>query len=489
MIKNILQNKLQNIQQDTPVIEKKLYLLLMQFFILLTPLLYSFMGQLFTPLFFLALVLFSWMGMQLPQDRLTIRYQKPIRRTYFILAVYMVLQIIPVPSAILRYLSPGTYYVLDNFRESVPLLHPVSVVPSETLILLAQLVALGLFFRTMKIIKLEKQEIISMLNMLVLSAVILMFLGFGGLLPAETGRQSCFFSFYLAVLFPLAPSLLMAHMRYLESTRGLIEKIFSLISNDLQLLAYIAVSGILGIGVLYTRNRPALAAAVLACFFIGAWIYYFKRPQAIRRNLKKLLVPLQVVALLIGLNTGYGDMKKSHNGHTPEIVRWRQTYSVIRAFPITGAGFANWEYAVSLYDGLYDEQWPLHLHSGYLELAAEGGAAGGLIVVVLMGLLYWSLILKWWRRRHPQVKTICLGITASLGAIFYLFAFNTALRAPPLLFAFALLLVLGFKMGAYKTARRADPQTRRADPKTRRAAPKSVTKTDGNKRKQTETDK
>lgn len=430
-------------------VNKSQYLLILRGVIVLAPVLYALSASLLEPVFFLVVAWLAWQGRRFGGEMPDIRFWKPIRYTFYGLMGVLAFQLVPIPVGLLRYLSGGTYQALGMMIKPPPPFHAISVAPGETLTALMELCALALFFNTIVRINGEKEEFISLLNAVAVSAALLMAVGLSGILPDEFGTGGRYVSFYLAAVLPLVSALLFLNVRYLESSRGFLEKYFSLILKERKVMIYTLLAGVLGAGALFTRSYIAWWGCLASLLFLLMWSYYFKRPPGIRKKIRVLLIIVWVITLLAGLNNTANDLSTGGEARD-ESLRWRQTLAVIRAFPIFGSGFGSWQYAVDLHDAVYQARWPIHADIGYLEFIAENGAAGGGLMFLLLGLSLWSLTRAWWRRRHPQVKILSIGVSAFLVSCLFQFSFNTALRTPPLLFLFFLLLALGFRIALYK---------------------------------------
>lgn len=418
----------------------------MKLFILLCPLLYGFLGRLFSPLFYLLLALFSLLASRLPQDRPAFPYEKNVRLLFYALLGFMIFQVIPLPLFLVRQLSPSTVSVLSEMTGGVPGFLPVSIVPFETMSHLFQLIVLAFFFRMLISVDWEKKEMISLLFTTALSGIVLIPVYAVGLLSLGTRH----FAFYLVMVFPLAPALLLLKLRYLESSRGLVEKFLTRVVRGKAAGGFLLLTLGLAGGILLSPSRAALLSFFLSCLIFFMWTYYFKRPHFVRRRLRKVFLIVGVSAVALGLQSTAMHLAENKHGGAGESDRWKQTFSMIKDFPVTGAGFGAWAEANALYDPLDEVLWIRHANNGGLELLAEGGIVGGLLLSLLVIAPAASIFKKWRTRRHPQVKILTMGILVSLFAAAFHTVFNASLRVPSNLLVLVLLLALGIKITHYK---------------------------------------
>lgn len=429
---------------------KKTFLFSLSVFILLCPLLHGFLGRMFSPLFYLVLIVFSWLGARLPRQKPDIPFEKYIRLLFYALLAFTVLQVIPLPIFLLKIVSRSTTVVLGILTDPPPVFHPVSLVPFETVINLLQLVVLAVFFWMIVSMDLKKKELVSLFTVTVVSGIVLIPVCMGGFLS----RGSRYVAFYLAMVFPLAPALLLLKLRFLESSRGLVEKFLSRVVRRKSVMGFLLVTLVLAGGLFLIRSRAALLTFFLSCLLFFMWVYYFKRPRATRKRLRKAFLVVGILAILIGLQSTVKHIAQQGDSGAPESKRWKQTISMIKAFPLVGVGFGAWESANFLYDPMDNVRWTPGANNGGLEILAEGGLVGGGLLALLILLIGAAIFKKWRSRKHPQVKVLGLGVLVSLFAAAFHSVFNASLRVPSNLLVFVLLLALGIKIVNHKRSRR-----------------------------------
>ena len=113
---------------------KKTYQLSIKALILLSPLPFGCVGKIFSPLFYLFLLVVSFIGLYQPKEKSDFLYEKWIRCLFYSFLVFLGFQLIPLPVFLLKILSPKTVNILSSLEEQLPAFHPVSLVPFETLV-------------------------------------------------------------------------------------------------------------------------------------------------------------------------------------------------------------------------------------------------------------------------------------------------------------------------------------------------------------------
>ncbi|MCP4219546.1 MAG: O-antigen ligase family protein [bacterium] len=432
--------------------KKEYYLSLLKGFIILSPLLYGAMGRLFSPLFYALLAVLTLLGLKQPREEKPLPYKKVTALLFFGFLIFLFLQTIPVPRVLLWKLTPGTARTLQHIATDVPLFHPVSLVPFDTLILLLQVIVLALFFLVILRIRLEKQEMLALLHTIVLSAVILLLFSLTGFLRQSAGRHSLHFAFYIAMVFPLVPGLLLRHLKFFESNENPFKTLLlELLSGKRPVLLLTAAGLALAFGIVLTGSRTTQLILLLSCLLFAQWAFFFKKfSRRIRRLLRTVFVIISMLAIFITFFPIFKDLMRIDNVQTREGQKWSQSIFMLRSFPLGGVGFGTLDSIELMHQQERQVELPYHANNGYLEVLTEGGLMGGTLFLLLIGTLLFTYLQMWWHRRHPGVKIVGLGVAVSLVTASVYFIFNTAWRIPSNLLVFFLLLAIGIKVALYK---------------------------------------
>ncbi len=119
---------------------KKTYLNFLKGFILLSPLPFGCVGNVFSPLFYLLLLLLSFLGLsvndQVPvsgRGQVSFAYQKRVKLFVYIFFGFLVFQVIPLPVFLLNLISPETVKSYFSVSGEAPAFLTISKVPVETI--------------------------------------------------------------------------------------------------------------------------------------------------------------------------------------------------------------------------------------------------------------------------------------------------------------------------------------------------------------------
>jgi len=449
---------------------KDIYLISIKALILLSPLPFGCVGKIFSPLFYLLLLVVSFIGLYQPQEKSDFLHEKWIRCLFYSFLVFLGFQLIPLPVFLLKILSPKTVKILSSLEEQVPAFHPVSLVPFETLVSGCQFLVFGLFFLVTVNIKLGKREMISLLDMAAVSAVIQVIFAF--LKYAQGNRyfflffletdlyqdrltgtlgNSDHFAFYLGMILPLILSLFFVNLRFFERSRSLREKFLSLVEERKRIIFYFTAAVLLGVGIILTGSRGGVSTMILSIIIFGLFSAYLRFSTNVQRKLKIIFTFILGAVLLLGVhNTVERFLKTQIEKEGRFNVRWPGTINMVSDFPLFGTGFGTFRYSYYLYDKEGGSSWTTHAHNDYLEVFSDGGMAGGILFLSLLGMIMVSIYRMWWKRRRPEVKMLGLGIIISLFAILFHSVFDFALRIPANMFIFVLLLAIGIKIVNYQ---------------------------------------
>ena len=141
---------------------KRIYLNTIKALILLSPLPFGGVGRVWSPLFYLVVLIFSFLGLKLTGEEETFLYEKRVRFCVYLLFGFIFFQLLPLPGFLLNIISPGTRNILDGLKISSPSFHSLSVLPAETLAFGFRLFVLFFFFYVSAKIRLVKSEIFSL---------------------------------------------------------------------------------------------------------------------------------------------------------------------------------------------------------------------------------------------------------------------------------------------------------------------------------------
>ncbi len=446
----------------------------LEIIILLAPLPFGCVGRVFSPLFLMLLLVLSFIALGQPGGPVRFLAKKKIRFVFIAFLCFLGLQLLPLPSFLLKLVSPATANYISQFTltgQSTGF-HPISLVPFETLGFGFRFLVYALLFLALLHVPFKKKEMISILKILILSAVLQVILG---LLKYLHGNKYFFlffhkleasdplvkyltgtlgnpnhFAFYLGMVLPIFLALLFLKLQFLEAGKSLREKIIAAVDKNKLLLLYAAVPVLLGTGIILTGSRAGIITMILSFLIFAQLAVYLKRVKSIRKNLAFIFIVITAAALFIGIQTTVKKFLSTSFESSGRFLRWPATLAMSKDFLVFGAGFGTYRYSYLLYDPDEAGNWSTHAHNDYLEILSEGGIIGSILFFLLIGLVIYSITRMWWARGHPEIKILGIGIITSLFSVLFHSFFDFSLRIPANMFIFVLVLALGIKLVTYK---------------------------------------
>ncbi len=217
----------------------------------------------------------------------------------------------------------------------------------------------------------------------------------------------------------------------------------------------------LGVGRLWRARRrylsplrPALAACAafsLAALVLLASIHSLSRmgfisalfslallaASALRRKRWLLAAPAAALALFIYLPPGrliarFADLSTPDKLASQDRLEvWRETLPLVRAYWISGVGLGTYESAFMSYKHQAPAITDNYAHNDYLQYLAELGAPGALSLLAFLAAFVYSAARAAARHAHPAGRALALASLASMGALLLhsLVDFNTYIPA------------------------------------------------------------
>ena len=370
----------------------------------------------------------------------------PLFFPFMIFLLSILIQMVPLPSAVLKFLSPQTV-ALRHILGGEGGWNTLSLIPCKTLnqfLRWATVFLLYLFIVNV----FTKETVWKLLNALffltcfeVFYGLFLLFTGSNYLLwynKLEYGRfgkrlhgtyrNPDHMAGYLEMLIPL--HIVQAISRRVITPFKSEEKARRLLGIFLVMLFVIAL--------FLTISRAGIAA-----FLVGMIYFYFSGIKGPERGTQfsfylKILGALAVVYLLwIGVGPiidRFWSLTSSVQ-HNRGIV-WNDTMKLVEDFPVFGTGFGTFRYIFPKYKTLLTQGIWDYPHNDYLQMLAEGGVVG---LVSFLWLLFNALRMLTWKK-DPLARGAAAGFIAILVHSF--FDFN--LQIPANAYIFVTLMAIGW---------------------------------------------
>jgi O-antigen ligase len=446
---------------------KKALRILLQVLIVISPLPLGCVGGVWQPLCFILFALFAFLAFLGPQAPYKFLYQRPMRVLAGFFFALILLQLLPMPLFLLKWLSPGVGRVLEDLSGSLPVFNGLSLIPSETILALSRFLVYALFFIALLRLDWDKKDIFILFGTAIVSGVAQVIFA---LLKLGQGNTKFFlffmaddhvpgflrgtiynpdhFAFYLELLFPLALGLLFARLHIFDPGQSLREKILHVAEDRPVILLFLAAIILAG-GIYLTGCRSGIAVLVLSTLFFAQMSVYLRVNFRSRRHLRLVFILATLLAVFVGLqNTLDKFLTGNYINVGGRIDYWANALAMARDFPLFGTGLGTFKYAYFLYGK--EAGFINHAHNEYVESLSDMGLLASIAFFALLAILALSLLRMWIARRHPEVKPAVLGVLTAIFAAFFHSFFDFSLRIPANAFLFLAIFALGLKLVTHR---------------------------------------
>jgi O-antigen ligase len=388
------------------------------------------------------------------------------------------LQIVPLPPAIVRLVSPQAFALREAYAPRFGELRSMSLslVPSSTArqaLLLLSYVLIG--FLVVKTIT-HKRQIQRLMTVLVIMGTLQAFYGLFELyrnnphvlfykkiynVNSATGTfiNRNHFSGYLELLIPIALTLVIARIdlfslagkRWTEKIAQITGQGFAL--NVLSLIGVVVMS----LGVILSQSRSGVFVLLfIFLMFFQLTVYHFSagryRQGWIKNFLKVAFVLITVVALYVGVEATVGRFSDDNLLQEGRPQYWTAVLRMIGDFPIAGTGLGTFGSLYPVYETVPMWGRLLHAHNDYLEFLAELGGVGFVLLLGTVGFLAIDGFRTWSKRRHPGIKGLGMGGFVAVAALLVHSLTDFNLQIPANAVLFTVILALSFSTAYYRKA-------------------------------------
>ena len=410
-------------------------------------------------LIFLALFLLVFRKVQRKETSL---YEIPGIVPLICLMAYMLFQLVPLPSGIMKIISPETYAL---YKETLSFDKPIlwmsiSINHKATIAEFFRIACYGAFYILTVQILTDGKLLKRVITVVVLFASLLSLLGIlqhilsndkifwfreltmGGT-PFGPYVNRNHYAGLMEMLFPLVLGLFLVYKPRVsyKSFREKIVEIFNLERTNIHILLGFACV-LIGTSVFLTLSRSGILSLSLSMAIFG-FIVFIKGMSRTRG------IIIMTVFLLIALSVGwfgwdpiFERFEKIMNAQgditEQRLQLWKDSKNIITDFPVTGTGFGSF---INIYPGyrtISGDAIVDHAHNDYIELLTNGGVISFLIFLwFVFTVLYKSF--KTYLKRH-EIYSIYIFIGCFTGIISILMHsttdFNLHIGANGLYFAF-----------------------------------------------------
>jgi O-antigen ligase/tetratricopeptide (TPR) repeat protein len=370
------------------------------------------------------------------------------------------LQLLPLPDAVLRLVSPTSLKLYQQFGTSESL-HSISInryaTRNDLQLLLAYLsvffVIIG-HYQTRSQLRSLVKTIFCMGIFLVLFALLQKLTWNGRIYwfyPIDenllNGKINYIwgpfiyrnnFACYLAMVIPFGLAMLIFNSpdRGSSSLSVRSQKIAGFIASPTfaKFTGYFLAVLILTAVLFATLSRGGIAACVVSfAFFI--WVTRGRRKLK-SRSLFIAMLALLVAAVVIFAAWDRIENRFENSGYIDRATVWKDSIGIMRDYPLFGSGLGTFESTYLRYQSRYNKVLFDHAHNDYVEVVTDTGVAGTILIAVTVLLLFTALYRRWRSRRSTYAQCIGAGgLSASVAMAVHSFTdFNLHIPANALLF-------------------------------------------------------
>ncbi len=379
-----------------------------------------------------------------------------------IFLMYILLQVVPLPPGLVKFLSPHAYTIHSRAYELFDTQGwmTLSIHPQATVFQFFRYAAYTAFYvLTIQVLK-EKRSLQSIAlsialygGLLALSSILQLYLTEDmALWFWYTPENSMVMGPYsnhnhyaglMEMIFPLVLGLFFFYRPRIGETsfiRGIIEILNQEKANIHILIGASALLVIVSIFV--SLSRGAIISTCLALFVFS---FLLLKRKTNRRNSLLIIGVIMVVALTMGwfgwdqVFERFAKMKNPEGVlYNTRLEFWKDSLQIIKDFFLTGAGFGGFVHIYPPYKSLIDNRVLNYAHNDYIQLLVEGGILGFSIIAVFMAVFFFKSFKAFSKRRDAFCVYLYIGsITGMVSILFHSFTdFNLHIGANGLWFAF-----------------------------------------------------
>jgi O-antigen ligase len=411
-----------------------------------------------------------------PRLQPVLKVMRPVTAALF---GFLALQVLPLPAALVRVLSPASYGFRAQYAPEFARMKfmTLSIAPGETLaaaLFLAALFILGFLvlhtvvrgrqIRTLLAVLIGSGAFQALYGLFELSRSDPRILFYRKIFSPEsvTGTfvNRNHFSGYLEMIVPLAIGLAVARMNMMTfGIKGFREKLLLWTSKGILVnVLILAAAVVMSIAVVLSNSRSGLVTLAFTVFlFFGFSVAAFSRSGFrqpwVGKTVRTTFLCVTVLALTVGVGSTIKRFALDDLLHEDRPQYWANTVRIVGDFPLFGTGLGTFESAYGAYEETSASEMRLvHAHNDFLEYAAELGVVGALLLIGGVLYLVCSAYLVWRQRRNAQARALAMGGIVSLAAIGLHAVTDFNLHIPANMVLFTVVLCLTTVMAYYRKA-------------------------------------
>ncbi len=374
---------------------------------------------------------------------------------------YILFQMIPLPGAVVRFLSPEAFKI---YHTNQAITGPASSWMPLTVNLKA---TLSEFFRYASYVMYYILTVQLLSRKQMLKTSVLVIAVFGGLLAFSsilqfyltddmalwfryTPRNSIVVGPYvnhnhyaglMEMIFPIVLGLFLFYRPRIGSTSILkgIAEIFNQEKANIHILIGTAALLVI-VSIFVSLSRGAM---ISTCFSLVIFTFFLMQRKISRGNTMVIMAIIVLSALSIGwfgwdqIFERFAKLKNAQGIiYESRLTFWQDTKQIINHFKLTGAGMGSFAHIYPLFRSINSNRILVHAHNDYLEMLAEGGIIAFVLAAWFLGCVFYRTYKIFKKRRDAFSIYIYTGsITAMVCILFHSFTdFNMHIGANGLWF-------------------------------------------------------
>ena len=226
----------------------------------------------------------------------------------------------------------------------------------------------------------------------------------------------------MEMMFPLVLGLFLFYRPRIGNT-SLIKGIAEILSQEKAnihiLIGTSALLIILSIFVSLSRG-----AMISTCLSLLIFTFFLMKRKISKGNTALIIGVILITALSIGwfgwdqIFERFAKLKNTQGViYESRLDFWKDSLNIIKHFTLTGAGFGAFSHIYPLHRSIISELFLTHAHNDYLELLSEGGIIGFIIVFCFLATLFYKTYKTFSTRRDAISIYLYIGSITAIAAI------------------------------------------------------------------------
>ena len=216
-----------------------------------------------------------------------------------------------------------------------------------------------------------------------------------------------------------------------------------------QAIFYVFLLVLVVVGVIFSRSRMGILAAVFSLLFLAMLAQLRLRRKIWMVGMFLFMVCVLGYGLWIGLDPVLARFESMRDPSffqlEGRVQIWKGTVRLIRDFPLTGTGLGTFgiayrKYQTSLFQGFVD-----HTHNDFLEVASDTGLIGALLLFLPIFYVLGKMIVSFLGDARSYRRAVTLGCIGSTVAMLLHSITDFNLQIPANALVFSAILGIGYK--------------------------------------------